>query len=123
MSGPQRFRRRGPLLELAPGCWLNVAGVTAVLPADSADGAGGLAVVEADGRPFCVRPVPAVMAQAVADAMLDWARERAEAEEEGRLLALDNAGASFHDEESSRRAPGAARRAGRAPAATEPPGA
>jgi hypothetical protein len=82
----ERFRRQGPLLEIAPGCWINVAGVTAVLPAE--DGYG-LAVVEADGRPYVVRPVQAVMAQAVADAMLDWARDRAQAEEEGRWLALD----------------------------------
>jgi hypothetical protein len=108
MNGPERFRRRGPLLEIAPGCWINVAGVTAVLRADDGDGADGLAVVEADGRPYVVRPVPAVVAQAVADALLDWARERAEAEEEGRLLALDNAGGAFRDEEPSRRAPGAA---------------
>ena len=107
MSGPQHFRRCGPLLEIAPGCWLNVAGVTAVLPADSADGADGLAVVEADGRPYCVRPVPAAVAQAVADAMLAWARERAEAEEDGRWLARERAGEAFHDRDRPPAAPGA----------------
>jgi hypothetical protein len=95
--GPERFRRRGPLVEVAPGCWICVAGVTAILPADDGDGAAGLAVVEADGRPYVVRPVPAVMARVVADAMLDWARERAQAEAEGRLLALDAAGPAAGD--------------------------
>jgi hypothetical protein len=131
MSGPQRFRRRGPLLELAPGCWLNVAGVTAVLPADPADGADGLAVVEADGRPYCVRPVPAVVAQAVADAMLDWAGERAQAEEDGRWLARERAGEAFRDRDRNRdRRPmaphgaGSGRlAAGRVSEATESPGA
>jgi hypothetical protein len=87
MNVRERFRRQGPLLELSPGCWINVAGVTAVLSADEADGAAGLTVVEADGRPYVVRPVPAVMAQAVVDAMLDWVRDRAQTEAEGRLLA------------------------------------
>src|SRR6476619_7336447 len=108
MTGRVRFRRRGPLLEIAPGCWINVAGVTAILPADSAGGEHGLAVVEADGRSYAVRPAQAAMAQAVADAMLAWARDRAQAEEEGRLLALDTPGAAFRDEESSRWAAGAA---------------
>jgi len=84
MTGRERFRRRGPLLELAPGCWICVAGVTAVQPADPADGAAGLTVVEADGRPYIVLPAPAVMARVVADAMLDWAGERARAEAAGR---------------------------------------
>ena len=92
MNTRERFRRRGPLVEIAPGCWICVAGVTAVLRADDGDGADGLSVVEADGRPYVVRPVPAVVAQAVAEAMLDWARDRAQAEEEGRLLALDTPG-------------------------------
>jgi hypothetical protein len=92
MIGPERFRRQGPLLELTPGCWICVAGVTAVLSADEADGEAGFTVVEADGRPHVVRPVPAVMAQAVADALLAWARSRARAEQEGRLLALDARG-------------------------------
>ena len=91
-TGRRRFRRRGPLLELAPGCWIAVAGVTAVRPADAGDGASGLTVVEADGRPYVVRPVPAVVARAVADALLAWARDRARAEEAGRWLALDGAG-------------------------------
>ena len=77
MNTRERFRRRGPLVEIAPGCWLCVAGVTAVLRADDGDGADGLTVVEADGRPYVVRPVPAVVAQAVAEAMLDWARDGA----------------------------------------------
>jgi hypothetical protein len=102
MNTRERFRRRGPLVEIAPGCWICVAGVTAILRADDGDGADGLAVVEADGRHYVVRPVPAVVAQAVADAMLDWARDRAQAEEEGRLLALDTPGADFRDEGSSR---------------------
>jgi hypothetical protein len=95
------------LLEIDPGCWITVASVTAILPADPADGADGLAVVEADGHPYAVRLAPAAVAQTVADALLAWARDRAQAEEEGRLLALDNPGGSFRDEESSRRAPGA----------------
>jgi hypothetical protein len=110
VNGLEGCRRRGPLLELAPGCWITVAGVTAILPADPADGADGLAVLEADGHPYAVRLAPAAVAQAVADALLAWARERAQAEEEGRLLALDNPGGSFRDEEPSRRAPGAADR-------------
>src|SRR5262245_52552484 len=73
MTGAERFRRRGPLLEIAPGCWISAAGVTAILPADPATGADGLAVVEADGRPYVVRPAPAAVAQAVADALLAWA--------------------------------------------------
>ena len=32
------------------------------------------------------------MAQAVADALLDWVRDRAQTGEEGRWLALDSAG-------------------------------
>ena len=102
MNGPQRFRRCGPLLEIAPGPWINVAGVTAVLPADSADGEFGLTVVEADGRPYRVRPVPAVVARAVADAMLDWAGERAQAEEDGRWLARERAGEAFRDRDRPR---------------------
>ena len=86
MIGPERFRRRGPLLEVAPGCWICVAGVTAILPAD--DGSGR-AVVEADGRPYGVSHAPAAVARVVADALLDWARDRAQAEEEGRRLALE----------------------------------
>jgi hypothetical protein len=86
MSGEQHFRRHGPMLEIAPGIWVNVATVTAVLPADDGH---GMASVEADGRPYSVRPVQSVMVQAIADAMLDWTRERAQSEEEGRLLALD----------------------------------
>jgi hypothetical protein len=99
MNVRERFRRHGPLLELAPGCWINVAGVTAVLPAGAPGPAGayGHAVVEADGQTYVVRPVPAVMAQAVADALLDWARERAQAEEEGRGLAREAAGGDAHD--------------------------
>jgi hypothetical protein len=95
MIGPERFRRHGPLLELAPGCWICVAGVTAILPAE--DGSGR-AVVEADGRPYVVSQAQAVMARVVADAMLDWARERAQAEEEGRLLALEGYGAAAGDD-------------------------
>ena len=87
MTGRERFRRRGPPLELAPGCWICVAGVTAIQPADPADGGAGLTVVEADGR-HVVLPLPAVMAQAVADAMLDWGpRARAGGGGGGRLPA------------------------------------
>jgi hypothetical protein len=94
MNGQARFRRQGALLEVAPGTWIDVAGVTAILPAE--DGYG-LSVVEADGRPYVVRPVPAVMAQAVADAMLAWARDRAHAEEQGRWLARETAGEAFRE--------------------------
>ena len=108
MTGRDRLRRRGPLLELAPGCWVCVAGVTAILPADPADGADGLAVVEADGRPYVVRPGPAAVAQAVADALLAWARERAQAEEDGRWQSRELAGEAFRDRDRPPAAPDAA---------------
>jgi len=108
MTGRDRLRRRGPLLELAPGCWVCVAGVTAILPADPADGADGLAVVEADGRAYVVRPGPAAVAQAVADALLAWARERAQAEEDGRWQSRELAGEAFRDRDWPRAAPDAA---------------
>jgi hypothetical protein len=120
VSGAERFRRRGPLLELAPGCWIAVAGVTAVLPADPAGGADGLTVLEADGHPYAVRLAPAAVAQAVAAAMLAWARERARAEEEGRLLALDDPGGAFGDEAPPRRSAAPADRPGEPPARRRP---
>jgi hypothetical protein len=107
MTGRDRLRRRGPVLELAPGCWVCVAGVTAILPADPAGGADGLAVVEADGRPYVVRPGPAAVAQAVADALLAWARERAQAEEDGRWQSRELAGEAFRDRDRPRAAPDA----------------
>jgi hypothetical protein len=105
MTGAGCFRRLGPLLEIAPGCWISVASVTAILPADPADGGVGLTVVEADGRPYAVRPAPAVVAQAVADAMLGWARDRAQAEEDGRWLARERAGEAFRDRDRPPAAP------------------
>jgi hypothetical protein len=108
MTGARGFRRLGPLLEIAPGCWIGVAGVTAILPADPADGGDGVTVVEADGRPYAVRPVPAVVAQAVADAMLAWAHDRAQAEEDGRWLARERAGEAFRERDRPPAAPDAA---------------
>ena len=108
MNGSERFRRRGPLLELAPGCWICIAGVTAVRPADGEDDEDGFTVVEADGRPYVVLPAPAAVAQAVADAMLAWARERAQAEEDGRWLSREHAGEAFRDRDRPLAAPEAA---------------
>lgn len=108
MTGRDRFPRRGPLLEVAPGCWICVASVTVIQPADAADAADGLTVVEADGRPYFVLSAPAVVAQAVADAMVAWARDRAQAEEDGRWLSRELAGEAFRDRDRPPAAPDAA---------------
>lgn len=83
------LRRVGPLLELLPGVWVHVAHVTAVVPSDDPQGVA-CTLVEAAGRTYAVPPLPGAVAGLIGDACLDWCRERGQAEEEGRLLALDS---------------------------------
>lgn len=86
MSGEHHFRRQGPLLELLPAVWVRLDSITSVVPTEDA---GGYTVVTAAERTYCINPEVAVIVSAIADACLDWRREQAQAEEEGRLMALD----------------------------------
>lgn len=85
MTGPT-FRREGPLLEISLGVWVNVALVVTVAPA--LNSRAGVNLHTSTGQ-WHAPGEPATVARAVADAALDWAREQGQAEEEGRLMALD----------------------------------
>ena len=85
MIPPARWRRHGPWVEVDSGVWLDVR--TPDRCTETADGTG----VVLDGA--CVTTVPGPLDEVVrllAQAELQWLRERGEALELGRLNALDS---------------------------------
>ena len=88
---PPPWPRIGPLLALpalleGPDVWVDVGSITAVT---EPEGSPPFTLVEAAGQRYELLPPLVEVLQAVARASLDWRRELAGAEEEGRLLTRD----------------------------------
>jgi hypothetical protein len=85
----QRFARLGPYLRLdVDGPWLDVCAVTMVDETKTPDGGRRVVLGDPGLALACAGPVHEVVT-ALTHATQDWARERARAEEQGRLETVD----------------------------------
>lgn len=92
------MKRDGPLLEVLPSHWVDVTRVGSIVPADDPEEVAST-LLEAGGRTYALLELPGAVARIVAAARFDWERERAQSEEEGRLVALDAQGLPQRAEE------------------------
>jgi hypothetical protein len=86
---PHVYLRRGPFLALSAHTWVDVRRIAVVSETNPPGGPTRVVIDTADRHCLTVYRPLAEVVEALGEASRDWARERAQEEEVGRLMTLD----------------------------------